>query len=77
MRVTNSNTELPIAIRAYAMRNKTTALRYGKKNYKPLKPSNYALVLDTETTTDATQRLKFGYYQLRKDSELIEAGFFL
>jgi len=38
--------------------------------------SKWALVFDTETTTDPSQRLRFGSYQLRNGQALNEAGLF-
>ncbi len=43
---------------------------------RPLGPSEYALIFDTETTTDAAQNLRFGTYQERRDGDLIESGIF-
>jgi hypothetical protein len=40
-------------------------------------PSEYTLIIDTETATDAAQRLRFGVWQLRKHDELVSTGFFL
>jgi hypothetical protein len=39
-------------------------------------PSEYVLVFDTETTTDPSQRLRFGCYQFWKSDTLIEGGVF-
>jgi hypothetical protein len=39
-------------------------------------PSEWSLVFDTETTTNPTQRLRFGSYQIRKHDKLIERGVF-
>lgn len=38
--------------------------------------SPWTLIFDTETTNDAYQNLRFGTYQLRQHSELIENGIF-
>jgi transcriptional regulator with XRE-family HTH domain len=38
--------------------------------------SEWTLIFDTETTTDAVQQLRFGCYQLRKGYDLDEAGIF-
>lgn len=38
--------------------------------------SGIAVIFDTETSTDAAQRLRFGSYQVREDGELIERGLF-
>jgi hypothetical protein len=39
-------------------------------------PSEWVLVFDTETTTDAGQGFRFGSYQARRDGALYEAGLF-
>lgn len=65
--------ELPIATRAYAAGSEF-ALSRSKKSRR--KPSAYTLILDTETTTDPAQRLRFGCYQVRKHGDLIDSGFF-
>jgi hypothetical protein len=38
--------------------------------------SGITLVFDTETTTDPSQRLRFGAYQLRHNGALLERGYF-
>jgi hypothetical protein len=45
-------------------------------NWQPPRLSQWILVFDTETTTDPSQRLRFGSYQLRKGAVLNEAGLF-
>jgi hypothetical protein len=40
-------------------------------------PSDWTLIFDCETTTDERQALRFGVYQVRKGSELWEAGLFV
>jgi hypothetical protein len=61
---------LSVAIRTYAD-------GAGKQNQRPPHiPSKYSLVFDCETTTDAAQALRFGSFQLRENSELIERGLF-
>jgi predicted transcriptional regulator len=42
----------------------------------PIGSSDWALVFDTETTTDASQQLRFGVYQVHKSGELREEGVF-
>jgi hypothetical protein len=53
----------PIAVRAYP---KPLARRTKSGSAKPRleRPPKYALIIDTETTTDATQRLTFGSYRV-------------
>jgi len=48
----------------------------GPSSWKPQRSSKFTLVFDTETTTDPSQRLRFGSYQLRKGQDLNEAGLF-
>jgi len=64
---------LEIELRAYV----PTLRKAGTWRSADLGPSDYALIFDTETTTDAAQTLKFGVYQVRKGDALWEAGFFL
>lgn len=74
---------LDIAVRAY-VRKTETALPAGKPAGPPKKParrnnpnpSEWVLVFDTETTIDASQKLRFGAYQVRKGGKLSESGFF-
>lgn len=68
---------LPIALRAFA----TPQFREivdpkPKRKASKVRASEWALVFDTETTTDAGQSLRFGTYQVRKAGELREAGIF-
>jgi hypothetical protein len=69
----DSADDLEIAIRAYVPTGRTA----NKWRGSDLGPSEWALIFDTETTTDASQALKFGVYQVRKAQELWEAGFFV
>lgn len=72
---------LPIAIRAYAApttqehSNPCARTRKTRRD-SPLPASAWTLVFDTETTTDASQALRFGTYQLRDGERLHEAGIF-
>jgi hypothetical protein len=63
---------LEIALRAYV----PTGRKPNKWRGSNLGPSDWTVIFDTETTTDASQTLKFGVYQIRKGQELWEAGFF-
>lgn len=66
---------LPVAVRAYAS-PPPLPRRPGPQSQgpKPLGPSEWALVFDTETTTDATQQIRFLAYQVRDRGDLFEAG---
>jgi hypothetical protein len=69
---------LPIAVRAYTP--PTRPLRDPKKaprgaGRRPDTPE-LVLVLDTETTTDATQRLLFGRWRVYQDGRCISEGLF-
>jgi hypothetical protein len=69
---------LPIAVRAFAPSLGKPSDKKGprKRGGGLTSPSEWTLVFDTETTIDAAQRLRIGAYQLRKNDELDEAGFF-
>ncbi len=69
---------LPIAVRAYVCKVDQKTLPFIKKKggrKRPV-PSEWILIFDTETTTDAAQKLRFGTYQVRKSADLVEAGIF-
>jgi hypothetical protein len=70
---------LPIAVRAYVckadQKPPTPSIDKTSRKKRPI-PSKWVLVFDTETTTDAAQKLRFGTYQVRKSVDLIEAGIF-
>ena len=53
---------------------KSQKKKYAKK--KSDMPSEWALIFDSETTTDESQKLRFGTYQVRKGAELMESGVF-
>jgi hypothetical protein len=64
----------PVAVRAWTTTDgKRTKTRAG---YVDLGPSPWSLALDTETTVDLAQGLRFGTYQLRHHDRLREAGIF-
>ena len=69
---------LPIALRAYATRQfrELKEPSEGKPRRAVAPASEWTLIFDTETATDAGQALRFGTYQLRKGIELNEAGIF-
>ena len=65
---------LTVAIRAYVP--VSTAHKPSGKRRKQRGPSEWTLVFDTETTTDASQQLRFGAFQLRKGETRHSAGLF-
>jgi len=69
---------LPIAVRAYVSKVDQKPQSPIKKtsNRKRPVPSEWVLVFDTETSTNAAQKLRFGTYQVRKSSDLLETGIF-
>ena len=75
----NTNTampnRLPIIVRAYAPPPPTKEVA-GPRGRNRRTASEWTLIFDTETTTDAAQRLRFGTYQVRRGAELFEAGAF-
>jgi hypothetical protein len=67
-----------ISIRAFAQSpsRKTKRLSKQAAPRKAPRPSEWAVIVDTETTTDLGQHLRFGTYQVREGSRLHEAGVF-
>jgi hypothetical protein len=65
---------LPIAVRGYVH-----VKQKGGHARAPAEPSDWVLIFDTETTTDPGQRLRIGYYQIRRLSKpsYCKAGFFI
>lgn len=74
----NPNLEsMAIAVRGYA--TLATTENRGKKppRQRPdIGPSEWGLIFDTETHTDAAQQLRFGTFQVRQGDRLQEAGIF-
>ncbi len=65
---------LDIGVRAYAVpENKKKEFVW---EFPSRGPSRWHLIFDTETTTDETQRLRIGTYQLREGEVLRESGIF-
>lgn len=66
---------LSLSLRAFA---ESTIAKQPKKsgNKRPPSASEWVIVFDTETTTDAGQSLRIGTYQVRKSGELFGAGAF-
>lgn len=68
---------MAIALRAHACKAETTAPQNKpSRKVKRPQPSEWGLVFDTETTTDAAQALRFGTYQVYKGEKLHESGLF-
>lgn len=72
---------LSIALRAFVSKAPEPEFtlkkpKHARKGRRSAGPSEYTLVFDTETTTDPSQRLRFGCYQFRRGDILIEAGIF-
>jgi hypothetical protein len=65
---------LAISLRAFV--TNINANPRGSSDWRPPPASKWTLVFDTETTTDPSQRLRFGCYRLRKGEVLDEAGLF-
>lgn len=66
--------KIDIAVRAFAQLDGTTQKRSGQ--WKNSQPSEWTLIFDTETTTDACQRLRLGTYQVRRADDIHERGIF-
>jgi DNA polymerase family B len=70
---------LPIAVRAHVpppTAKPAVESPRGRRPGKVTPPSEWTLVLDTETTVDPSQRLRIGSYQFLKGDELDEVGLF-
>ncbi len=67
---------LPVAIRAFLQGLDAPKPRSSYRQMRRVPPSEYTLVFDTETATDAAQQIRFGTYQVRKDGAIDEAGIF-
>jgi hypothetical protein len=65
--------ELWIALRSLVPLADAESVRPWKQ---PPEPSPWVLIFDTETTTDASQRLRFGSFQWRRGSKLERQGLF-
>src|SRR3984893_13051665 len=64
---------LPLAIRAYVPLAEPEQHR---RSRPAPQPSEWVLVFDTETTTDPSQRLRFGSFQWRRGDKLERNGLF-
>ena len=77
MRITD---DIDIAVRVYSQKvpKEKNDEHNGGRNKSRLNdaPSEWSLTFDCETSTDAAQRLKVGFYQIRKGSELYAEGAF-
>jgi hypothetical protein len=80
-----TNDRLVISLRAYAESSSSASARnngkgqeaHGRKATRPFpRPSDWVLVFDTETSTDAGQSLRIGSYQVREGDRLHEVGLF-
>lgn len=65
---------LEIFIRAYVPPK--ALARASKKRKRQAGPSKFTLVFDTETTTDPSQRFRFGGFQFREGGAIHTAGIF-
>ncbi len=72
--------DLPIALRAYVTKNDpitaASPTTQKKSARKRPEPSCWTLIFDTETTIDASQKLRFGTYQVRKGDVITHKGIF-
>ena len=69
---------MAIAVRPFVRKTEQDRPVYsGKATQKKVAgPSEWVLIFDTETTTDAAQALRFGTYQVRKQGALEQSGIF-
>ena len=73
--------EIDIALRVYTEKEPKPDKAHSEKKARIQlprndEPSEWSLIFDCETTTDAAQRLKVGFYQIRKSGELFAEGAF-
>jgi hypothetical protein len=66
--------KVPIAVRAYSERSDRDPL--GSRPPVDVESSVWTLVFDTETSIDAAQQLRFGFFQVRRYQELQREGIF-
>lgn len=71
-----SKSFLPLAVRVYSEREDSKAGRADKHPPRQWRSPNAMLVFDTETRTDATQRLTFGSYRFLAAGQCREEGLF-
>ena len=67
--------EMAIAIRAYSERPDRVPLG-ARPPSTDIEASPWTLVFDCETTIDATQQLRVGFYQVRRGDDLDQEGVF-
>ena len=65
----SASVALPLAVRAYVPPS-----RPSRRRAQPVDDSDIVLVLDSETTTDPTQRLLFGSYRVYRHDRLWQEG---
>ncbi len=65
-----------IAVRAHTESPSKNPVGSKGATINQLKASVWSLVFDCETSTDAAQRLKLGFFQVRKSGELVREGLF-
>lgn len=65
----------PVALRAYVSSGQSEKPT-GSFAPSDAGPSHWSIIFDTETTTDAAQRCRFGSYQVREHDQLHEHGLF-
>ena len=65
-----------IAVRAYAVKADAKNGTPRRMQNPSIGHSEWAIIFDTETTTDAAQNLRIGCYQVRRHGELVDKGFF-
>lgn len=63
-------------VRAYSEKPKAKPVSQYKAKVRRDEPSDWSLVFDCETSVDAAQALRVGFYQVRKSGELKSEGLF-
>jgi hypothetical protein len=70
-------TATPLTIGIRAWQRPLTNHDQGKRGHrKPIRPSQWTFIFDTETTTDPSQRLRVGCFRILKGNQLVQEGLF-
>ncbi len=72
----SAHDELDIAVRAYSEKPDVPPVAAKSHHTELDRPSDWALIFDCETLIDASQSLRFGFFQVRNSGKLVREGVF-
>ncbi len=72
----SAHDELDIAVRAYSEKPDVPPVAAKSHHTELDRPSDWALIFDCETLIDASQSLRFGFFQVRKSDKIVREGLF-